>query len=69
MSELIDDLAESTIRQALSAGPRKPILCSIIRAASKMLAESHGHQFVAQLHAQEVRRHAHADNSKGVARR
>ena len=68
MSDIIDDLAESTIRQALASGPRKPILCSLIRAASKMLAESHGHEFVARLHAELVRRHVHQDNSKGVRR-
>lgn len=53
MSELLDDLAEQAIGQALGGGPRKAVL----RTAGRMLAESEGHGFAAQVHAQEVVRH------------
>ncbi|MDR7232805.1 hypothetical protein J2X45_003915 [Caulobacter sp. BE264] len=57
MSELLDDLAEQAIGQALGGGPRKAVLCSVLRTAGRMLAESEGHGFAAQVHAQEVVRH------------
>ncbi|WP_299016829.1 hypothetical protein [uncultured Caulobacter sp.] len=42
------------------------MLCAIIRAAGRMLAESEGHDFVAQVCAGEARRHALAQNRRGV---
>lgn len=67
MSALQDDVAESAIGQAIRAcGPSKPMLCAIIRAAGRMLAESDGHDFVAQVCAGEARRHALAQNRRGV---
>lgn len=57
MSDLLDDLAEQAVNQILGAGPRKPTLCAVIRTAGRMLAESEGHGFAAQVHASEVRRH------------
>lgn len=66
MSELIEAMSEQAIQQALGAGPRKPILCQIIRSAGRMLAETEGFDFVAQLHAVEVRRNVEAKNRLGV---
>lgn len=57
MSDLLDDLAEQAIGQALGAGPRKAVLCSVLRTAGRMLAESEGHEFAATVHAGEVRKH------------
>jgi len=68
VSELLNDLAEMTINEALKTGPRKPVLCAIIRTAGKMLAETHGHDFSADVHAGEVRRHVEARNRQGVQR-
>lgn len=68
MSELLDDLAQVTIRDALRGGPRKPVLCSLIRTAGRMLAETEGHDFAADVHAGEVRRHVEARNRQGVRR-
>lgn len=64
-----DDLADQTIRQAAECGPRKSILCALIRSAGRMLAETEGHDFAARVHSQEVRHHMHAENCKGVRRR
>jgi hypothetical protein len=66
---LLDDLAEQAIGQALGAGPRKPVLCAVIRAAGRMLAESDGHEFAAQVHAAEVRRHEEKRTRLGADRR
>ncbi|PIB91398.1 hypothetical protein [Caulobacter sp. FWC2] len=67
MGGLQDEIAEGAIDKAVRAcGPRKPMLCAIIRAASRMLAESEGHDFVAQVCAGEARRHALADSRRGV---
>lgn len=68
MSQLIEDLSDQAISQALGAGPRKPILCQILRSASRMLAETEGFDFVAELHAGEVRRNVEAKNRLGVQR-
>jgi hypothetical protein len=67
VSSLQDEVAEGAVDQAVRAcGPRKPMLCAIIRAAGRMLAESDGHDFVAQICAGEARRHALAQNRRGV---
>jgi len=67
MGGLHDEIAEGAIGEAVRAcGPRKPMLCAIIRAAGRMLAESEGHGFAAQLCASEARRHALAENHRGV---
>lgn len=67
MSSLQDEVAEGVVDQAVRAcGPRRPMLCAIIRAAGRMLAESEGHDFVAQVCAGEARRHALADSRRGV---
>jgi hypothetical protein len=67
MTDLQDEVAEGAIDQAVRAcGPRKPMLCAIIRAAGRMLAESEGHDFVSQVCAGEARRHALAENRRGV---
>ncbi|MGH1558017.1 hypothetical protein ACRAWD_10000 [Caulobacter segnis] len=55
MSGLQDEIAEGAIDRAVrDCGPRKPMLCAIIRAAGRMLAESDGHDFVAQICAGEA---------------
>lgn len=69
MSDLLDDLAEQAVRQILGAGPRKPVLCSVIRTAGRMLAESEGHGFAAEVHAGEVRRHEEKRTRLGADRR
>lgn len=69
MSSLLDDLAEQAIGQALGAGPRKAVLCSVLRTAGRMLAESEGHEFAAQVHAGEVRRHEEKRTRLGADRR
>jgi hypothetical protein len=69
MTGLLDDLAEQAINQALGCGPRKPVLCSLIRQAGRMLAESDGHEFAAQVHAGEVRRHEEKRCRTGADRR
>lgn len=67
MIGLQDEVAEDAIDQAVrDCGPRRPMLCAIIRAAGRMLAESDGHDFVAQVCAGEARRHALAQNRRGV---
>lgn len=67
MSGLQDKVAEGAIDRAVrDCGPRRPMLCAIIRAAGRMLAESDGHDFVAQVCAGEARRHALAENRRGV---
>jgi len=67
VSSLQDEIAEGAVDQAVRAcGPRKPMLCAIIRAAGRMLAESEGHDFVSQVCAGEARRHALAQNRRGV---
>lgn len=69
MSSLQDEVAEGVVDQAVRAcGPRRPMLCAIIRAAGRMLAESEGHDFVARVCAGEARRHALAENRRGVRR-
>lgn len=69
MSNLLDDLAEQAIGQALGAGPRKAVLCSVLRTAGRMLAESEGHEFAATVHAGEVRRHEEKRCRLGADRR
>lgn len=69
MSNLLDDLAEQAIGQALGAGPRKAVLCAVVRTAGRMLAESEGHEFAAQVHAGEVRRHEEKRCRLGAERR
>jgi len=67
VSGLQEEIAEGAIDRAVQAcGPRKPMLCAIIRAAGRMLAESEGHDFVTQVCAGEARRHALAQNRRGV---
>lgn len=66
MSDLVDDLSHQAISHVLPCGPRKPILCAVIRAAADMLAESDGHEFVAGVLAGEVRKHAERQNRRGV---
>jgi hypothetical protein len=67
VSGLHDEVAEGAIDRAVrDCGPRKPMLCAIIRAAGRMLAESDGHDVVAQVCAGEARRHALAQNRRGV---
>lgn len=68
MSELVEALSEQAINQALGCGPRKVVLCSVLRTASRMLAETEGFDFVAELHAGEVRRNVEAKNRLGVQR-
>ena len=69
MSSLLDDLAEQAVSQVLGAGPRKPMLCAVIRTAGRMLAESEGHEFAATVHAGEVRRHEEKRCRLGADRR
>ena len=69
MSTLLDDLAEQAINQALGAGPRRAVLCAVIRGAGRMLAESDGHEFAATVHAGEVRRHEEKRCRVGAERR
>lgn len=68
MSDLLDDLSHQTINHALGAGPRRGVLCSLLRTAGRMLAETEGHDFAAEVHAGEVRRHVEARNRQGVQR-
>ena len=67
---LADQYAEDAIAALiLKLGARKPALCSLIRTAGRMLAESDGHEFAAQVHAGEVRRHEEKRTRLGADRR
>lgn len=70
MSEesVIEGLAERAVRAAMYPGPKVPMLCAVIRAAGRLLAEVKGHDFTSIIFSQEARRYAERAAAAGIRR-